>query len=81
MLVEIDRLLGDAANHDAIAEHVGERGVISDPPPTPVMPTSSPTPKPVTSPGSSRRMTFASSVRSVLAPETFSRKTFATWRS
>ena len=26
MLVEIDRLLGDAADHDAIAEHVEERG-------------------------------------------------------
>ena len=26
MLVEIDRLLGDAAGHDAIAEHVEERG-------------------------------------------------------
>ena len=26
MLVEIDRPLGDAADHDAIAEHVEERG-------------------------------------------------------
>jgi hypothetical protein len=26
VLVEIDRLLGDAADHDAIAEHVEERG-------------------------------------------------------